>query len=218
MANFEAKNTVKQGTKRQKDKWYPFHACTGGGETYCRACLRHWGWSGWCLFLIREMTESRQKRGGKRIVGGGVQETFLGSGFTPNLGYIFHPPPPVFHPPLPLSDIPFQISQAPQTRHRTQKNRRSLAIFDSDLKVTFSRGWCTICRHLRQQKNIYTTPRIAITMFNMVFVGVVRGLFEGNFQENLRNPRSLSKFRRFTIRGAQPSATLSEESCLSEGS
>ena len=25
MANFEAKNTVKQ------EKWYPFHACTGGG-------------------------------------------------------------------------------------------------------------------------------------------------------------------------------------------
>ena len=30
MATFEAKNTVKQG-KNQKDKWYPFHACTGGG-------------------------------------------------------------------------------------------------------------------------------------------------------------------------------------------
>ena len=28
MANFEAQNTVKQGKKRQKDKWYPFHACT----------------------------------------------------------------------------------------------------------------------------------------------------------------------------------------------
>ena len=27
-ANFEAKNTIKQGKKRQKDKWYPFHACT----------------------------------------------------------------------------------------------------------------------------------------------------------------------------------------------
>ena len=31
MANFEATNTVKQGKKRQKKKWYPFHACTGGG-------------------------------------------------------------------------------------------------------------------------------------------------------------------------------------------
>ena len=28
MANFEATNTVKQGKKRQKDKWCPFHACT----------------------------------------------------------------------------------------------------------------------------------------------------------------------------------------------
>ena len=31
MANFEAKNTIKQWKKHQKDKWYPFHACTGGG-------------------------------------------------------------------------------------------------------------------------------------------------------------------------------------------
>ena len=28
MANFEANITVKQGKKRQKDKWYPIHACT----------------------------------------------------------------------------------------------------------------------------------------------------------------------------------------------
>ena len=28
MVNFEAKNAVKQGKKRQKDKWYPIHACT----------------------------------------------------------------------------------------------------------------------------------------------------------------------------------------------
>ena len=28
MANFEANNTIKQGKKRQDDKWYPFHACT----------------------------------------------------------------------------------------------------------------------------------------------------------------------------------------------
>ena len=28
MAKFEAKNTVKQGKKRQKDKWYTFHVCT----------------------------------------------------------------------------------------------------------------------------------------------------------------------------------------------
>ena len=35
MANSEAKNTVKHGKKRQKDKWYPFHACTGGGVVIC---------------------------------------------------------------------------------------------------------------------------------------------------------------------------------------
>ena len=43
-----------------------------GGETYCRVCspkttfggLRNWGWSGRCLFPLREMTESRQKGGG----------------------------------------------------------------------------------------------------------------------------------------------------------
>ena len=29
MANFEATNAVKQGKKRQKDKWYPIRACTG---------------------------------------------------------------------------------------------------------------------------------------------------------------------------------------------
>ena len=31
MANFKATNTVKQGKERHKDKYYPFHACTGGG-------------------------------------------------------------------------------------------------------------------------------------------------------------------------------------------
>ena len=30
MANFETTNAIKQGKKRQKDKWYPFHACTEG--------------------------------------------------------------------------------------------------------------------------------------------------------------------------------------------
>ena len=29
--------------------------------------LRNWGWSGRCLFLLREMTESRQKRGGENV-------------------------------------------------------------------------------------------------------------------------------------------------------
>ena len=31
MDNFEAKKTIKQGKKRQEDRWYPFRACTGGG-------------------------------------------------------------------------------------------------------------------------------------------------------------------------------------------
>ena len=31
MANLEAKNTVKQGKNAKRDKWYPFHACTGAG-------------------------------------------------------------------------------------------------------------------------------------------------------------------------------------------
>ena len=41
--------------------------------------LRNWGWCSRCLFLLREMTESRQNRGGgKPIVGGGVQKRFWG--------------------------------------------------------------------------------------------------------------------------------------------
>ena len=71
----------------------------GGGENVVQSVLskttfgglRNWGWSGRCLFLLREMTESRKKRGGKRIVGGGPK-TFLGRGFSPNLRYVFHPP------------------------------------------------------------------------------------------------------------------------------
>ena len=44
--------------------------------------LRNWGWSGGCLFPLREMTESRQKRGGKRIVcGGGGSNNVFGEGF-----------------------------------------------------------------------------------------------------------------------------------------
>ena len=35
MANFEAKNTVKQGKRRPKDKWYPFHACTPSPQGHC---------------------------------------------------------------------------------------------------------------------------------------------------------------------------------------
>ena len=59
--------------------------------------LRNWGWSGRCLFLLREMTESRQKKGGKTYRRWGVQKRFWG-GFSPNLRYVFHPlsfPPPL---------------------------------------------------------------------------------------------------------------------------
>ena len=64
----------------------------GGGKGSAE-CARNWGWSGRYLFLLRAMTERRQKRGGggKRIVGGG-SKTFLGRGFSPNLRYVFHPP------------------------------------------------------------------------------------------------------------------------------
>ena len=54
--------------------------------------LRNWGWSGRRLFLLREMTESRQKRGGKTYRRWGGPKTFLGRGFSPNLRYVFHPP------------------------------------------------------------------------------------------------------------------------------
>ena len=32
MSNFDAKNTIKSGKNCQKEKWFHFHACTGGGE------------------------------------------------------------------------------------------------------------------------------------------------------------------------------------------
>ena len=68
--------------------------------------LRNWVWSGRCLFLSREMTESRQK-GGRRektCRRWGAPKTFLGMGFTV-IPYV-PPPPGVFHPQaLPLSDL-----------------------------------------------------------------------------------------------------------------
>ena len=83
----------------------------GGGENVLQSVLskttfgghRNWGWSGRCLFLLREMTESHQKGGGaKRIVGGGSKNVF-GEGFFAEFKVCF-PPPWVFHPPRPLSD------------------------------------------------------------------------------------------------------------------
>ena len=52
-----------------------YHVNLGGGETYCRVCSPKplleaseiGGWSGRCLFLLREMTESHQKRGGENV-------------------------------------------------------------------------------------------------------------------------------------------------------
>ena len=53
--------------------------------------LRNWGWSGRGLFLLREMTESRQKRGVKRIVGGGSEIVF-GEGIFAEFTVCFPPP------------------------------------------------------------------------------------------------------------------------------
>ena len=71
----------------------------GGGEIVLQSVLskttfgglRNWGWSGRCLFLLREMTGSRQKRGGKRIVGGGSENVF-GEGFFAEFTVCFPPP------------------------------------------------------------------------------------------------------------------------------
>ena len=41
--------------------------------------LRNWGWSVRCLFPLREMTESRPKRGGGNGGGGGGPKTFWGA-------------------------------------------------------------------------------------------------------------------------------------------
>ena len=40
--------------------------------------LRNWGWSGRCLFILREMTESRQKGGGETYRRWGVQKCYWG--------------------------------------------------------------------------------------------------------------------------------------------
>ena len=60
--------------------------------------LRNWGWSGRCLFLLREMTESRQKKGGgKTYRRWGVQKRFWGGVFRRIYGMFSTPlsfPPP----------------------------------------------------------------------------------------------------------------------------
>ena len=61
--------------------------------------LRNWGWSGRCLFLLREMTESRQKRGGGETYRRwGVQKRFWGGVFRRIYGMFSTPlsfPPPL---------------------------------------------------------------------------------------------------------------------------
>ena len=55
-------------------------------------------WSGRCLFLLREMTESRQKRGGETYRRWGVQKRFWGGVFRRIYGMFSTPlsfPPPL---------------------------------------------------------------------------------------------------------------------------
>ena len=84
-----------------------YHVNLGGGGNALQNVLskttfgglRNWGWSGQCLFRLRELTESRQKRGGGgetyRKAGGGGPKTLLARGFT--VRYV--PPPPLSFPP-----------------------------------------------------------------------------------------------------------------------
>ena len=69
----------------------------GGGENVLQSVLskttfgglRNWAWSGRCLFLLREMTESRQKGGGKTYRRWGVQKRFWGGVFRRIYGMFF---------------------------------------------------------------------------------------------------------------------------------
>ena len=77
----------------------------GGGGNVLQSVLskttfggvRNWGWSGRCLFLLREMTESRQKRRGETYRRWGSKNVF-GEGFFAEFTVCF--PPPCFPPPL----------------------------------------------------------------------------------------------------------------------
>ena len=75
-----------------------YHVNLGGGNVLQSVLskttfggLRNWGWSGRRLFLLREMTENRQKGGGKRVVGGGSKNVF-GEGFYAEFTVCFPPP------------------------------------------------------------------------------------------------------------------------------
>ena len=54
--------------------------------------LKNWGWSGRCLFLLREITESRQTRGGGKRIVGGVSKNVFGEGFFAEFTVCFPPP------------------------------------------------------------------------------------------------------------------------------
>ena len=76
----------------------------GGKRTIERALsktsfggLRKWDLPGLCRFPLRKTTGRKRTGGGKRIIGGGVQNLFFGKGFygmfSPPLSF---PPPFVF--------------------------------------------------------------------------------------------------------------------------
>ena len=69
-----AKNTIKQGKTRQKDKWYPFHACTGGGVWFFIENPRRGG------FSQKGVGVGHKGAGGglRRIWGGGANFFFSG--------------------------------------------------------------------------------------------------------------------------------------------
>ena len=76
------------GQRLRGGKTYRMNLGGGGGNVLQSVLskttfggLRNWGWSGRCLFLLREMTESRQKRGGKTYRRWGVQKRFWGGVF-----------------------------------------------------------------------------------------------------------------------------------------
>ena len=88
------------GQRRAGGGGKTYHVNLGGGGNVLRSVLskttfgglRNWGWSGRCLFPLREMRESCQKGGGDVSQVGGSKDVF-GEGF-----YGMFPPPRVFHP------------------------------------------------------------------------------------------------------------------------
>ena len=52
----------------------------GGGERYCRVCLRKWDWSGLCTFPLRKMTGREQTGGLETYHRWGGPKPFLGRG------------------------------------------------------------------------------------------------------------------------------------------